>query len=394
MAKSMKKRYLIVLTDLNVGGVTTAAINLCNCLTEHGNFVDVLVMSSLRASNEPDLGEQVNILQLKGKDRLWNLNKQMIDSENRPLAKFLLLCLGFIKKLINTKSKWIRLLFGKKIRFSGYDMAIAYRQCAPCYHFVLNCVEATKKVGFVHGDINFMGDISTWYRYMHDFDAIAYVSNAVKQGFINKHNDLTNNAITVYNVFDNDSIIQKSRIPCDFEFDKSVINIVTVSRIENDIKGTGRIPYICKMLKDSYKGQFHWYLVGDGPDMESLKQKIDSLSLSDHFTFVGQQSNPYNILVQADMCIFPTFTEAFPMVVGEGLILGVPIVTTRYPAVEEIIVDNYNGLIAEQSVESIFEKLSCLFEDRNMLEQLKKNCSGYIYDNERSYNQLIDVMIK
>lgn len=92
------------------------------------------------------------------------------------------------------------------------------------------------------------------------------------------------------------------------------------------------------------------------------------------------------------MCVFPTFTEAFPMVVGESLILGVPVVTTRYPAAGEIIVDGQNGLIVEQSVESIYESVSRLLDDPDLFAELKRNCVAFEYDNDRSYRQFADAI--
>lgn len=391
---SVKNKILMVLTDMNMGGVTTAAINFCNELYSRGNDVDVLVMSV----NSPDRSEcftkGINVFRLKGIDGLWNLCPAMITKEKNALKKSILLLLGILKKLINRNSRWMRLLFGKKKRFIGYDVVIAYRQCAPCYYFALNCVEAEKTVAFVHGDIEYMGDISTWQTYMYSFDAVAYVSDAVKNGFVKKYPDLITNAHTIYNVFDIHGMLEKSMIPSDVEISSEVFNIVTVSRIENTMKGTDRIPYICSLLKEKHCGQFHWYVVGDGPDLEKNKKLSDELGVSDHITYLGSRNNPYNIMACADVCVLPTLTEAFPMIVGESLILGKPIITSRYPAASEIIIDGENGIIAEQNVESLCEKIVTLIENINLFLQMRDTCMAYRYDNDRSYKQFIKAITK
>lgn len=388
----IKKRCLILLTDLNMGGVTTAAVNFSNGLYARGAQVDVLVMSEVENVSAFGFTEGVQILPMPKGIRLWNLTAETIRKTKNPAQKVFYLCLGAVKKLINKKWHWHELLFRKKKYFSGYDVVIAFRQCSPCYGFALNNVEAQKKVAFVHGDVAFMGDIRTWQPLMHRFDAVAYVSDGVKNGFIQRYPELEKNAVTIYNAFQTEEILRKASLPCEVSFDRDRLNLITVSRIENAIKGTGRIAPICQKLKEKYPNRFHWYVVGSGPDLEACKKQAEELGVTDHLTYLGANRNPFSFMTQADICVFPTFTEAFPMVVGESLIVGIPVVATQYPAVTEIIVDGENGLIAEQSVESIVEKLEMLFDDRDLLSKIKQNCQDYEYDNDRSYRQFCDAI--
>lgn len=389
----MSKKFLMILTDMNMGGVTTAAVNLCNCLCENGNKVDVLIMSESNCEEER-FDKEINIKHLKGKDKLWSLGFSDVKKEKNFFKKIGLVLLGAFKKVVNKRSLWIRLLFGKRKRFKGYDAVLAYRQCSPCYYFALNCVEAKKKAAFVHGDINFMGDISTWKKYLLEFDAVAYVSNAVKEGFIKEYPELKKNAVTIYNVFNIDYISQKAKEAINEKFDKNIINFVTVSRIDPIFKGTDRIPEVCFRLKEKYFRKFHWYIVGGGAKLDDCCEKAKELGVLDHLTFVGEKNNPYAYLAKADVSIFTTKTEAFPMVVGESLILGTPMVSTRYPAIEEIIVNGENGIIAEQSVESVFEKTAMILEDKKLFNKLKENCVAFQYDNNRSYKQLMEALFE
>lgn len=386
------KRCLMVLTDVNMGGVTTAAVNFCNGLLERGAQVDVLVLSDCPEISERGFAEGIRFLHLKGSARLWNLGPSTVRKIKNPAKKAWYLFLGGIKRIANKRNRWNAMVFRQKKRFSGYDAVIAYRQCPACYYFALHNVEAAKKVAFVHGELAFMGDISTWQPYMKEFDAVAYVSNGVKEGFIAQYPELAKNAVTVYNTFLVEEILRKAQIPCPVTFDKNRLNLITVSRIENTMKGTGRIAPICRGLKERFPDQFHWYIVGDGPDLASCQKQAEDLDVTDHLTFLGSSSNPFHYLAQADMCIFPTFTEAFPMVVGESLIVGVPVVATRYPAVAEIIVDGENGLIAEQDIDHILDRITLLFEDRALLAKIKENCVVYRYDNDRSYKQFLDAI--
>lgn len=383
----MNKKCLLVLTDLNMGGITTAAVNFCNELHKHNVTVDVLVMDPIDGIQKNIFNPEVTFLKLTGFSQLWNLGVKTIKKEKSIFKKCIYSIVGIVKKLLNRKSLWTKCIFGKRVLFKGYDAVIAYRQCAPCYHLALNCIEAKKYIGFIHGELKFMGDISTWYKYLPQFDSVAYVSNGVKMGFIEAFPELEKNAITIHNVFNIDEIKRKSELSNDIVMEKEKVNIVTVSRIENGLKGTGRLVPICKKLKDLHEGEFHWYVVGDGPDLMNCKNDAEDLKVNDHITFLGRRNNPYNILAQADVSALPTYTEAYPMVVGESLILGIPVVTTRYPAAEEIITNGKTGIVTEQSEDDLCKNLSLLIGNSEILEDMKTNCSKFKYDNEKPYKE-------
>ena len=61
-----------------------------------------------------------------------------------------ILALGAMKKLTIRSGLWYKLIFSQFNKGECFDVAIAFRQCAPCYSFVLNKVNAKKKIGFVH----------------------------------------------------------------------------------------------------------------------------------------------------------------------------------------------------------------------------------------------------
>ena len=192
------------------------------------------------------LDEKVKILHLNKKQQKWNLTANSFRIQSGLLKKMYVLFWGMIKKITNHSDKWLKIVFAKPFSQKEYDVAIGYRQCAPCYYFILNAVNAKVRVGAVHGELAYMGDISTWQKYMPKLDRVAYVSKAVKTGFEDAYPELGSNGYAVYNMFDKDKILNLSNENGYITFDENKKNIVTVARIETEYKRIDLIPQICK----------------------------------------------------------------------------------------------------------------------------------------------------
>src|SRR5690606_31126106 len=107
-------------------------------------------------------------------------------------------------------------------------------------------------------------------------------------------------------------------------FEKESISLVSVGRIDNSTKRFNLIPEISKLLKDASILNYKWIVVGDGPDMESNKQLVEKLSVSNFVEFVGEKVNPYPYIERSDLFVLTSAYEGYPMVVGESMILGTP----------------------------------------------------------------------
>lgn len=383
-------KILVAVVDSQVGGVTTAAINFCNELQQRGNDVFFLDMSE-RYLCANALHKEIQIGKLAGKSKYWNLKVNNLKKE-KGLRKCKLAFLGLVKKLTIRSGLWYRLIFKSYKEFGEYDIAIAFKQCAPCYSFILNKVKAKKKVGFVHGALKPMGDISSWRKYMTQLDKVAYVSNAVQEEFVLAYPELSANACTIYNMLDSRFIIQQASAKCDSVFDKEKVNIVTVSRIENDHKRVDRIAWICKKLKDNGILDFAWYVVGGGPDYEKCVQQVTELGVGEVLHFIGPKENPYPYIFQTDFTVLPSKTEAFGLVVVESLILNKPVIACEYPALKELLDDGVTGLIAKQEDDALYSAVYTLLTDYEMRAKLISHCLKYEYSNDKAYQQFLEAI--
>lgn len=379
-------KILIVVPDTNVGGVTTAAVNLSTELYLHGHEVSFLDMSGKNACAD-HLCESVKLLSLKGKSKLWDIGAESVRRAHG-LKKIKILVLGAIKKLTVRSGLWYKLIFSKFNKKETFDVAIAFRQCMPCYLFALNNVSAKKKIGFIHGELKLMGEPS-WIKYMTRFDKIAYVSNAVREQFVAKYPQLRKNACTVYNMFDVEQIKTLAEDKCDLFFDEKKVNIVTVARIDNYFKQTNWIVDICDRLKKETDRSFHWYVVGDGPNYDETVSLSKEYGTDDVLTFVGNKKNPYSYIKQSDFTVLTSRSEAYPMVVIESFILKKPMVVARFGSITEMMDEGKHGYIADQSVDSLCEIIKKMISNDGSLDCCRRFFETYEFSNEVAYSQFL-----
>lgn len=93
-----------------------------------------------------------------------------------------------------------------------------------------------------------------------------------------------------------------------------------------------------------------------------------------HGKMYGQEKE--QMFNQADVFVFPTNEDCFPLVLLEAMSYHLPIITTNEGAIPDEVIDGENGLIVEQknprSVADCIEKLLC---DKKMRKEMGKN--GY-----------------
>ena len=163
-----------------------------------------------------------------------------------------------------------------------------------------------------------------------------------------------------------------------------------MSRIELFLsKNNNRIPNICKKIKEDGK-LFHWTVVGDGKDKEKLSQIITENNLEKEITLVGAKKNPYPYIKNADLFVLTSTTESYGMVVMESLILGTPVVAGDYPALKEILEDNF-GIIAENSTDGIYCAIEKILNDDKLYKEMKNNCMNYNYSTDKTYEQFLSL---
>lgn len=380
-------KCLFVVSDFNTGGITSSLKNLCNELISRGH--EVYILNLPKVSKLPDgFHKGIHLIELDKRSRMWNFGMEDLKKYSN-IKKFPMIIFAVFKKILNKVGKWHDFVFKNMPVMSEFDIAIGFRQGPVNYYIVKNKTLGAKKVGFWHGDPDYMGDTSSWDSCVYDMDLIAGVSNAVCEGMLCHYPMLKGKLRTVYNIFDCDSIREQAD-EYNPDYKEGVFNIVTVSRIELFLsKNNNRIPNICKKIKEDGK-LFHWTVVGDGKDKEKLSQIITENNLEKEITLVGAKKNPYPYIKNADLFVLTSTSESYGMVVMESLILGTPVVAGDYPALKEILEDNF-GIRAENSTDGIYCAIEKILNDDKLYKEMKNNCMNYNYSADKTYEQFLSL---
>lgn len=135
------------------------------------------------------------------------------------------------------------------------------------------------------------------------------------------------------------------KLPHTNSFNQDVINIVSVSRLE-EVKNINGIINVIKRLIDE-KFVVYYNIVGSGSIEEKLKKQVELLSLQNFISFLGFIADPYPILMNSDIYIINSFTEGFSNSLLEAMYSGTSSISTKSGSAEEIINHGETGWLVE-----------------------------------------------
>ncbi len=337
------KTLLFVIENFNIGGVQKSLVNLLNGL-DTDYEIDVIAFDYC--------GEYLN--QLPISINCVTSPKHYSIFAN-PIHKFkkspILLFYKFIYYL-GAK------LFNKGISFrivspfysvkKTYDVAISYSHSGYykgvngiCPEFVLYKTKAKKRFCFIHCDYEKSGLKCKYNSNLYKkFDGIVCCSQSVKNVLIQSVPDIKDKITTVRNFYD--CRLNSVKIK-QIDVEPRNINIFIVARLSKE-KGVLRA---VKALYESKRKDISFYIIGDGPQGEALKEFITNYKLNSQVHLLGPLSMPYDILLNADYLLVPSYNEAAPIVYDEAKLLGIPVISTETVSSRELL--DSSDIICENS---------------------------------------------
>lgn len=145
-----------------------------------------------------------------------------------------------------------------------------------------------------------------------------------------------------------------------FGFDERSFVLASVSRLVED-KGHAHLIDAVASLRNEMPG-LGLLVLGDGRERASLEARVRRAELEDRVKLLGAAPDVVPVLSAADVFVHPaTHREGFGLSLAEAMVAGKPVIVTDIPAVNTIVTDRVNGLVAApKSARSLAEAVCFL----------------------------------
>ncbi|MBN2259975.1 MAG: glycosyltransferase family 4 protein [Clostridiales bacterium] len=119
------------------------------------------------------------------------------------------------------------------------------------------------------------------------------------------------------------------------------------------------------------------FVIGDGPEKNTLLTQCDKLGLNNSIFLLGRISkyeDLYSILKRCDIFVFPSLAELFPFAIIEAMAAEKPIVATNVGGIPEALPASERGiLVYPRQPEALANKIEFLINNPSTAQEIGKN---------------------
>ena len=247
----MKKKVLIIYPEMIIGGTTTSLLSILAMFDPDKYDIDLQLQYNYGILS-PRIPDYVNVLPLAlPRSRSFYKYVKIIS----PVSVYRYLKSKSKSGLFNSQCMESDIVKFSCTNKKEYDVAISFMELWSLYYLAKK-VNAKKKIAWIHADyIGAKLYIDYDRPYFEKMDNIVFVSKKCLDSF--------------------QQIALPQKIQQKLDCDKR-IKIISVCRVSFNDKGLDRGIYAMAKLKDlGLLKNIVWYIVGDGPDYEKLKEMIE-----------------------------------------------------------------------------------------------------------------------
>ena len=133
-------------------------------------------------------------------------------------------------------------------------------------------------------------------------------------------------------------------------------------------------------------------LIGDGPMLPLIKNKVKKSGLNDHVSFAGviDGKSVSRILSSATGFVFPSLKEGMPKAVLEAKASGLPVIASNIPGINELVKNGYDGLLVPpEDHQALGEAIMNVITDRNLATKLGVNARKTV-ETDHNWDTVLD----
>ncbi|WP_225370594.1 glycosyltransferase [Methanobrevibacter arboriphilus] len=133
------------------------------------------------------------------------------------------------------------------------------------------------------------------------------------------------------------------------------------------------------MQKKQLKSDCVLVVVGDGPLLNSLKEKVKIENVED-VIFTGARNDVANVIQSSDLLILPSYSESFGLVLIEALACGKPVIGSNVGGIKEIITDDVGLLVEPTDSMGLANSIDLILSDKELREKFQSNARNRAMD--------------
>ncbi|MBZ9557582.1 glycosyltransferase [Halomonas coralii] len=348
-----KRRILIVVRRLNMGGIQKAALSLARGLLQEGHDVHLLVLKG-RPELTPPAGTQVHLVDFERQARqtptglAYHLLARLVLKPALPGT-------GFIWPGWSVSRRFKRHVQTLETRHGAFDLILIRGQGA--FELLWNYRDP-RCWQVVEGPVGGPGNhrLARWlYRKLYENKRVIAVSRGIADLLakrLERHHVRPQRVTVIPNAVPLQSLAALSEetpatpLPTTPYF----VHVGRLSSVKNQallLQAFARADLPVELV-----------IIGDGDKRQSLEQLARELGVAERVHFLGQQTNPYPWMANARAFVLSSKVEGLGLVLIESLALGTQCVVTDAPGgIREVLPAAQTRLIARPSVESLADKM-------------------------------------
>lgn len=397
----MKRKILFVYDSMMIGGTTTALLSLMQAI-DRTTYDISLLLYSRTGELYSEIPDYVHILEPAYKA------SRFLSSRKRKILRTvfngnIFRSVGsFLKYRHTPKGNFRNILmhYGMEAQVSvsrvieeRFDYAIGFMEGWAAQYVASEKIKAEKKFVWIHPQYKSCYLIPEIDRKIFSrVDGIAVVSESCMEQFgevfpeFRARTRVVPNLISEKYLWDN----ANAYIPA---VQKAGINFCTVSRCDIRVKGLDRLlDVFCALKAEGLCRDVRWHFIGGGSELEAFRAEIDRKDMGDVISLYGNQCNPLPFLRQMDVFLLASRYEGKPVAVTEAQILGLPCMVTNYASAASQVKHQYNGVIMENSYDSIYEHIKVVIQSPALLDTWRENTIQKKYGNENDVEKFYGLL--